>query len=165
MPHRLPNLASSLALVAVTCLPAIHMACANSVDPPGTTSGVAVSSGSSGGEGGAGGAASNVVSVAHGGCYDAYACGELYDNGGCMWCESDSCPSELAACDGDPYCAALGDCVAICAGNHACIDDCRGVNADGVALFDALAACTACFDSCLSFDCPTVHYPAITCAP
>jgi hypothetical protein len=117
---------------------------------------------SSMGDGGAGGTTVTTPQTAIGGCYDTFECGlPLY--GGCLDCETEACPAEEQACLASPRCVEVAGCIDGCNGDPPCVDGCIMTLPGGFMLYQALVACTACKDSCLSFSCPAEVYPSVAC--
>lgn len=110
--------------------------------------GQGVGGGGGGGEGGGGGA---------GGDDDAHPCDKAGDCNECGQCAagSETCAALLNACQQNPSCISIDECVTICGADLECRDQCFLFNPEGVQSWDAASRCLYC-DVCAS-DCAGVR--------
>ncbi|WP_437734368.1 hypothetical protein [Sorangium sp. So ce1335] len=140
--------ASALFAAVVSGIAAMASACGSTTVPPDPAEGAG---------GGAGGPGATSISVAIGGCYDAFngGCGipddpatreqgSLPAEAGCATCSiQTSCAAEDQACTADADCDALRRCVVAC-GASSCIAQCAEEHPAGAATYRALLACGYC---------------------
>ena len=155
--------AFTLALALAGCLAAAaHPDVTAGASDPSTAAGGGSGSGSgsgsagSDGGGGSGGGGSGGSNATDGGTSAPTGGGPVVD--ACTTCAGaaaqSTCATPVAACDGDPACRALGDCLQGCAAaDSACIDDCynsfplrAGYELDDV----GNCLCASCSGSCPS---------------
>ena len=84
-------------------------------------------------------------------CAEETTCGDT--TSGCIACAvAGTCKTAFDACEASDGCRNLSICLADCtAGDTACVDTCRSVNAEGTTTFDAYASCVfsdVCADVC-----------------
>lgn len=99
------------------------------------------------GEQGAGGAG-GVSSESGGGGAGPTGCDARSTCEGCARCASEGeCASLLAACQDNPVCVGLDECMYYCLGDSDCDEMCRMQNAAGIEDWDRAASCIYC-DAC-----------------